>query len=160
MNSPDVKKKKPMITDLFVEGARKGWNMAISNMLPNVLMAFVLIKVLEITGILKGIGTLFAPLMVPFGLPGEAATVLMGAWMSMGGGVGVAIGLFDKGIISGEHLAILTPAIYLMGSQVQYIGRVLGVIGTSARLIPIMVVISIINALIAMILMRIILSLN
>ena len=109
----------PVITDVFVEGARKGWNIATTSTLPNVVMAFIIIKALEITGALKGLGMVFAPLMGLFGLPGEAAAVLIGGWMSMGGGIGVAIGLFDKGILTGEHLAILAPAIYLMGSQVQ-----------------------------------------
>ncbi|BDH45076.1 membrane protein [Salmonella enterica subsp. enterica serovar Choleraesuis] len=147
----------PVVTDIFVAGARKGWNIATTSTLPNVVMAFIIIKALEITGALKGLGILFAPLMGLFGLPGEAAAVLIGGWMSMGGGIGVAIGLFDKGILTGEHLAILAPAIYLMGSQVQYIGRILGVIGTQARRIPLMIGVSVINAFIAMLLMRIIL---
>lgn len=146
----------PVITDVFVAGARKGWNIATTSTLPNVVMAFIIIKALEITGALKGMGLIFSPLMGLFGLPGEAAAVLIGGWMSMGGGIGVAIGLFDKGIINGEHLAIMAPAIYLMGLQVQYLGRILGVIGTSARRIPLMIVISVINAFIAMLLMRII----
>lgn len=40
---------KPVITDVFVEGARKGWNIATSSTLPNVVMAFIIIKALEIT---------------------------------------------------------------------------------------------------------------
>ncbi|WP_088244124.1 YjiG family protein [Enterobacter sichuanensis] len=122
----------PVITDVFVEGARKGWSIATSSTLPNVVMAFIIIKALEITGALKGLGMLFAPLMGLFGL-------------------------FDKGILTGEHLAILAPAIYLMGSQVQYLGRILGVIGTRARRIPLMIAISVVNAFLAMLLMRIIL---
>ena len=55
--------------------------------------------------------------------------ILLGGWMSMGGGVGVAVALFDKGAVDGTQLAIVIPAIYLMGSQVQYMGRCLGVIG-------------------------------
>ncbi|MBJ3814414.1 hypothetical protein F9C28_05590 [Shimwellia pseudoproteus] len=147
----------PVVTDIFVAGARKGWNIATTSTLPNVVMAFIIIKALEITGTLKVMGMIFAPLMGLFGLPGEAAAVLMGGWMSMGGAIGVAIGLFDKGILTGEHLAILAPAIYLMGSQVQYLGRILGVIGTPAKRIPIMIIISVINAFLAMLLMRIIL---
>ncbi len=122
----------PVITDVFVEGARKGWSIATSSTLPNVVMAFIIIKALEITGALKGLGMLFAPLMGLFGL-------------------------FDKGILTGEHLAILAPAIYLMGSQVQCLGRILGVIGTRARRIPLMIAISVVNAFLAMLLMRIIL---
>ncbi|MGL5769057.1 MAG: YjiG family protein, partial [Plesiomonas shigelloides] len=129
---------KPMITDIFVAGARKGWNIATTSTVPNILMAFVIIKVLKISGALDLMAGVFEPVMALFGLPGEAAAVLLGGWMSMGGGVGVAVSLFTDGILTGEHLAILAPAIYLMGSQVQYAGRILGVIGTRAKLIPVM----------------------
>lgn len=147
--------KKPMVTDIFVEGAKKGWNIATTSTVPNVLMAFVVIKALQITGALDAMGTIFSPIMAIFGLPGEAAAVLIGSWMSMGGGVGVVITLFDQGILNGAHIAILAPAIYLMGSQVQYLGRILGPIGTEGRYIPVMVAISIINAFGAMFIMNI-----
>ncbi|MGL5285864.1 Spore maturation protein SpmB [Aeromonas sp. RU39B] len=146
--------KKPMVTDIFIEGARKGWTIATTSTVPNVLMAFVIIKALQITGTLDAMGSVFSPLMGLFGLPGEAAAVLIGAWMSMGGAVGVVISLFDQGILTGEHIAILAPAIYLMGSQVQYIGRILGPIGTEGRHIPVMIIISVINAFGAMWLMN------
>ena len=106
---------KPMVTDVFVKGAVQGWNIATSSTIPNVLMAFVIIKILEHSGLLALIGTAFGPVMGIFGLPGEAATVLLGGWMSMGGGVGVAVALFDNGVINGTHIAICAPAIYLMG---------------------------------------------
>lgn len=153
-----TKQPNPMITDIFVEGARKGWNIATTSTIPNIVMAFVIIKILNITGILALLGKIFAPLMGLFGLPGEAATVLMGGWMSMGGGVGIAISLFNEGILTGVHLGILAPAIYLMGSQVQYMGRILGVIGIKGSRIPIMILISILNAFIAMFIMRLIIA--
>ena len=124
---------KPMVTDIFVKGAVQGWNIATSSTIPNVLMAFVIIKVLQHSGLLELIGQAFAPIMGIFGLPSEAATVLLGGWMSMGGGVGVAVALFDQGAINGTHIAILAPSIYLMGSQVQYMGRCLGVIGIKGK---------------------------
>ncbi|ALP43647.1 YjiG family protein [Aeromonas schubertii] len=146
--------KKPMVTDIFVEGARKGWTIATTSTVPNVLMAFVIIKVLQLTGALDAMGTIFSPVMGLFGLPGEAAAVLIGAWMSMGGAVGVVISLFDQGILTGGQIAILAPAIYLMGSQIQYLGRILGPIGTEGRHIPVMIAISVINAFGAMALMN------
>lgn len=118
--------KKMMITDVFVNGAFQGWNIATHSTIPNVLMAFVIIKMLNISGALDFIGTCLGPVMAIFGLPGEAAMILLGGWMSMGGGVGVAVALFDKGAVDGTQLAIVIPAIYLMGSQVQYMGRCLG----------------------------------
>lgn len=59
-------------------------------------MAFVIIKALQITGALDAMGAIFSPIMAVPGLPGEAVAVLIGAWMSMGGAVGVVITLFDQ----------------------------------------------------------------
>lgn len=146
---------KPMVTDIFVKGAVDGWKIATTSTIPNVLMAFVLIKILEHSGLLAMIGQLFSPVMGIFGLPGEAATVLLGAWMSMGGGVGVAVALFDNGAITGEHIAILAPSIYLMGSQIQYMGRCLGVIGIEGRMIPLIMVIPVITAFLSLFVMNI-----
>lgn len=147
-------KEKKMITDVFVEGARKGWNIGISSIMPNVLMAFVLIQVLTITGALDLLGKVFGPVMAVFGLPGEAATVLMGAWLSMGGGVGVAVSLFTQGVINGAQVAILTPAIFLMGAQIQYAGRLLGAAEVDSRHYGILFGICILNAFLAMFVMR------
>ena len=148
--------EKPMLTDVFVSGVKRGWGIATGSMLPNVLMAFILIYVLQLTGILDLIGTVCGPVMKVFGLPGEALMVLLAAWLSMGGGVGVASSLFAAGSLSLHDIAVLAPAMYLMGSQVQYIGRLLGVVGTPGKYIPVMVLISIINALLALLVMQII----
>ena len=90
-----------------------------------------------------------------FGLPGEAATVLLGGWMSMGGGVGVAVALFDHGTITGHDIAVLAPSIYLMGSQVQYMGRCLGVIGIKGSRIPLIMAMPIITAIVSLWVMNI-----
>ena len=148
--------EKPMLTDVFVSGVKRGWGIATGSMLPNVLMAFILIYVLKLTGILDLIGTVCGPVMKIFGLPGGALMVLLAAWLSMGGGVGVASSLFAAGTLSLHDIAVIAPAMYLMGSQVQYIGRLLGVVGTPGKYIPVMVLISIINALLALFVMQII----
>ena len=147
---------KPMITDVFVKGAIQGWQIATSSTIPNVLMAFVIIKILQHSGLLALIGQAFGPVMGIFGLPGEAATVLLGGWMSMGGGVGVAVSLFDHNILTGAHLGILAPSIFLMGSQVQYMGRCLGVIGIQGRDMLTIMAIPVIVAFFMMFVMRLI----
>ena len=84
-----------------------------------------------------------------------SAAVLLAGWMSMGGGVGAAATLFGSGVLNGNHLAIIAPALFLMGSQVQYVGRLLGVVGTRAQHIPVMIGISVLNAFGAMLVMRV-----
>ena len=96
------------------------------------------------------------PVMAIFGLPGEAIMVLLGGWLSMGGGVGVAVALFDQGAINGTHIAILAPSIYLMGSQVQYMGRCLGVIGIKGKDMLMIMTVPVITAILSLFVMRII----
>jgi spore maturation protein SpmB len=74
--------------------------------------------------------------------------------MSMGGGAGVAASLYAAKALDGTHLTILLPAIFLMGAQVQYMGRCLGTAGVQARYYPVLFGISIFNAVVAMLVMR------
>ena len=141
----------PMVTDVFVKGAVQGWNIAVTSTIPNVLMAFVIIKVLNHSGLLTIFGELFAPIMAIFGLPGEAAAVLLGGWMSM-----VAVSLFDQGLLTGEHVAIVAPSIYLMGSQVQYMGRCLGVIGIKGSNLFKIMALPIVTAFVSLFVMKLI----
>ncbi len=155
----DVKveiKKTPF--DIFVDGAKKGWVIATTSTVPNVLMAFVIIQFLAITGLLEVIGNLFQPIMAIFGLPGEAFTILAASWLSMGGGAGVAASLFEAGTVNATHLAIVFPAMYIMGSQVQYLGRVLGTAGVQGKYYGVMIGFSIVNALASLYVMRILVS--
>ena len=147
--------QKKTLPDIFVEGAKKGWNVGISSIIPNVLMAFVLIHALRLSGLLDMLGVLFNPVMGLFGLPGQAVMVLVGAWMSMGGGVGVAASLYAAKILDPTHVTILLPAIFLMGAQIQYMGRLLGTAGIQGRYYPMLFGISILNAIISMLIMRI-----
>ena len=39
---------KPNIFDIFIGGARKGWNLATQNLVPNILMAYVIAYILNI----------------------------------------------------------------------------------------------------------------
>jgi spore maturation protein SpmB len=145
---------KKTIADVFVEGARKGWTLGSMNILPNVLMAYALIQILKVTGLLTLLGKAFGPVMAIFGLPGEAIAVLLGAWLSMGGGVGVAATLYGGQVLNMTHISILIPAIFLMGSQVQYMGRLLGTAGVQTRFYPALFAICILNSCIAMFIMR------
>lgn len=141
------------IVDIFVEGARKGWNIGVTSIIPNVLMAYAIIQILRVTGILNLLGGVFAPIMAVFRLPGESIMVLISAWLSMGGGVGVAASLYSAGSLSTTHVTILLPAIFLMGAQIQYMGRCLGTAGVQPYVYPVCFGISIINAILAMLAM-------
>lgn len=146
--------ERKTLADVFVDGARKGWNVAVNSIVPNLVMAFVLIQVMKVTGLLDLMGNLFGPVMALFGLPGQAIAVLIGAWLSMGGGIGVAATLFTSKVLTAAHVTILFPAIFLMGAQVQYMGRLLGTAGVQSRYYPMLFGICILNACLAMLVMR------
>ncbi|MBW1251737.1 YjiG family protein [Pantoea allii] len=142
--------------DIFVIGARKGFHIAINNLMPNVLMAYVIAEMLNLLGVMQIIGHVCAPLMGLFGLPGEAITVLLTAWLSSSAGTGVAVSLLSKGQLDVGQITILAPAIFLMGSQLQYMGRLLGVADVPKKYWPLLMAVSILNAVIAMLIMRVI----
>lgn len=149
-------RKKNML-DLFLEGAKSGWTIGTHNMLPGVVMAFILIRLLNETGLLKIFGSIAGPVMAIWGLPGEGIMALLGAFMSVGGAVGVVVALVSEGQLTSTHVAILAPALVLMGAVVQYIGRCLSTSGTNPKYWGIQIGICIINAMVAMWIMRLIL---
>lgn len=140
--------------DIFIIGARKGFNIAVNNLVPNILMAYAVSEVLRILGVMKMVGEIFGPMMFIFGLPGEAVTVLLTAWLSSSASVGLAASMFANGILEPRHITILMPAFFLMGAQLQYMGRLLGVADVPKRYWPLLMSASILNAMLAMLLMH------
>lgn len=151
-----ITNEKPLITDVFVKGARQGWDLATKSMLPNLVMAFVLIKALNVTGLLHYIGLVFEPMMSVFGLPGESAMILASSWLSVGGGLGVLIAFITDGMMNGEQVAIILPSMFIMGGQLQYMGRCLGVIGIKDKMLYVIMLIPIVMAIAALSFMSII----
>lgn len=148
------KDKKKNVIDSFVDGARNGFNISARSMAPNVIFAFAMIHVLNLTGLSEVIGKVFTPFMGLFKLPGIAATVLMASILSAGGGIGAAASLVSNGQIDSSHVAILLPAIMLMGAVLQYTGRCLGTANVNSKYYPHLWAIAIINAFLAMFTMR------
>lgn len=145
---------KPNIFDIFIEGARKGWKIGTQNLVPNILMAYVIAYILNLLGVMAFIGHWFGPIMSVFGLPGQALVVLLTTWLSCSAGVGIAASFYAQGILDGYHLAILMPALLLMASQIQYMGRLLGTADVPKKYWPMLMAISIFNAVVGMLAMK------
>lgn len=149
-----AKPQSKNVLDLFIAGARSGFTISTTSMLPNVMLAFVIIKILDVTGLLKLIGIVFEPIMALWGLPGEAATVIITSIMTMGGAVGMAVSLFTSGILDPVQVTIMLPGIYLMGNPVQNVGRCLGIAGVNPKHYAAILAICLINDLLSMWAMR------
>ena len=140
--------------DIFIIGLRKGFNVAINNLMPNVLMAFVLAYILELFGVMAFLGKVCGPVMAIFDLPGQAITVLCATWLSCGAGVGVAASLIASGTLNGHDITIMAPALLLMASQIQYMGRLLGVADVPKKYWPVLMVNSVLMACLGMLILR------
>lgn len=140
--------------DIFIIGLRKGFNVAINNLMPNVLMAFVLAYILELFGVMAFLGKVGGPIMAVFDLPGQAISVLCATWLSCGAGVGVAASLLASGALNGHDVTIMAPALLLMASQIQYMGRLLGVADVPKKYWPVLMVNSVLMACLGMLIMR------
>lgn len=151
-NSTETKSNNPF--DIFIVGTKKGLNIGLYSLLPNVLMAFVLTYMLQLFGVMKFLGENFGGVMGVFDLPGEALSVLLATWLSCGAGVGVAASLAASGTLNGHDITILAPALILMASQIQYMGRLLGVANAPKKYWPVLMLNSVLMACIGMILMR------
>lgn len=125
-NSNVITKKKGFI-DVFLEGARSGVNIWFNNLLPGIVFGYVLIEVLKALGILPFLGSVFSPVMAVFGLPGEAMGVLVTALASLSAGCAAAAALVADGTLNGAQATIMLPMILLIGSQLQFLGRILAV---------------------------------
>lgn len=156
MTEKKTEKQSTNPLDIFIVGVRKGLNIALMHLMPNVLMAFVFAHMLTLLGVMDFLGTHCGGLMALFGLPGEAVTVLLAAWLSASAGAGMAASLLAAGTLDGNAVTILLPAIFLMASQIQYMGRLLGVADCPKRYWPLLMGNSIMNAMVSMILMRMI----
>ena len=55
------------------------------------------------------------------------------AFLSWGGSAGVLVALVQGGTLTAPDIAVLIPGMALVGSTVQYMGRVLGVLGIPGK---------------------------
>lgn len=140
--------------EVFISGLRKGAAIGVRFMLPALIAAFVVIEMLQVLGVLRLLAEHVSGVMAVFGLPGEALAVLIAAWASAAGAIGMVAGLASRGLLTPEHVAILLPGILLMGSQLQFFGRILAVAGVSSERVPVMMAIGLMNAVGAMLIMR------
>lgn len=154
MTQPVNTEKKPSFMDSFIAGARKGVNLVMTTVIPNVVFSFMLTRMLQLSGIIDILGVVFGPIMGIFGLPGEASVPLVIAILSMTSGVTSTAALCESGVLSGTHAFIILPFIFLSGSLLTYTGRVLAVAGVDTKHYKMNYVIALLNGVLSLFVMR------
>lgn len=160
MNTPDtaaVQAKRTLLEE-FIYGAKTGFYLGVEKIIPAMIIAYVLILFLKITGLMTIIGTVIAPVMALFGLPGEAIIALISAFFAKAAGAATAATLYADGTINAVQATILFPATITMGTLIGHFVRCVVTAGTNPKHHPLIIAIPIIDAVLSMLLTRMIIS--
>ena len=97
--------------------------------------------------------------MALFGLPGGAIVALISAFFAKAAGAATAASLYAEGIINAAQATILFPATITMGTLVGHFARCVLTSGANPKHHALLLAIPIIDALLSMIIVRVILNL-
>lgn len=154
----EIAKPKLSIVEEFVAGAKKGFYIGIEMIAPAMVLAYVLILFLQLTGLMVYIGKIVGPVMAIFGLPGEAIVALVAAFFAKAAGAATAATLYSKGMITAAQATILFPATICMGTLIGHFVRIVMVANTNKKWHTVLVAIPIIDALVVMFLTKLVLQ--
>ena len=135
MSEPVKLSKNPF--DNFLAGARQGFSVWWKFVAPAILMAYVITKFLQVTGILDLFSKYGGPVMMIFGgLPGVAMVAFISGFFSKGGGTAAAAAMYLEGSMTGADCAVLLVLIMSCGGLLGQWLRIVCVSGTSAKRQP------------------------
>ena len=154
----DLQKIKPSIVEEFVAGAKKGFYIGAEMIAPAMVLAFVLIEFLNITGLMTIVGQAVGPVMAVFGLPGEAIVALVAAFFAKAAGCATAASLYSQGIIDAKQATILFPACVTMGTLIGHFVRIVITSNANKKWHPLLLCIPLIDAAVVMLLTRVVIQ--
>ena len=154
----EVSKPKLSVVEEFVAGAKKGFYIGAEMIAPAMVLAFVLIQFLTITGLMTIVGKALGPVMAIFGLPGEAIVALVAAFFAKAAGCATAATLYSAGLITAQQATILFPACVTMGTLIGHFVRIVIVANANKKWHPLLLAVPIIDAVVVMLLTRVVLN--
>jgi spore maturation protein SpmB len=149
---------KKNLIEIFMGGCKKGFYIGVEQILPAMVLGYVLVQFLQLTGLVDILGKVFGPVMGVFGLPGEAVVVLVSAFFSKAAGAGTAANMFTTGLINSVQATILLMPCMLMGTLIGHYARIVLVADVQKKHRGLMLAIPIIDSILGMLLMRLILG--
>lgn len=152
-----VPDKKLSAAEYFMRGAKKGFYIGVELIAPAMVMAYALIEFLKFSGLMPLIGSALSPVMGLWGLPGEASVVLLAAFFAKAAGCATAASLYASGTLTAAQATVLFPACITMGTLIGHFARVVLVCKVRAVYYPVMFATPVIDAMVAMFIMRAIL---
>lgn len=155
--SQEVKAKKNAIEE-FMAGAKKGFYIGVEQVLPAMILGYVLVQFLQLTGVVPLLGKIFAPIMVIFGLPGESILVIISAFFAKAAGAATGANMYAQGLITEAQATILIMPCMLMGTLIGHYARIVLVSNVAEQYRKILLCIPIFDTIVGMLLMRLVLT--
>jgi len=153
-----TKAPKPSVIDTFLKGCAKGFKVGIENITPAMILGYVLVYILNTTGIMDFLGVIMAPVMGLFGLPGEAFAVLISAFFAKASGCATAASMYQSGILSLGQASMMLPACILMGTLIGHYARIVLVTESNKKWHPMLIAICLFDAALSLVIMKVILT--
>ncbi|MEG0367103.1 MAG: nucleoside recognition domain-containing protein [Coprobacillus sp.] len=153
----DVKKPKKGVIEVFSGGVKRGLYIGLEQVLPAMILGYVIVSFLQLTGITDVLSVAFGPVMGVFGLPGEAVVVLISAFFAKAAGASTAAGLYANGVINAAQATILIMPCMLMGTLVGHFARIVLVANVNPKHRVLALIIPLVLSIIAMLVTRLIL---
>lgn len=152
------KPKKKGTIENFLAGCKTGLYIGLEQILPAMVLGFVFVQFLQLTGITEVLSVVAGPLMGIFGLPGEAVVVLISAFFAKAAGASTAAGLFTSGVITASQATILLMPCMLMGTLIGHFARIVLVADVNPKHRILLLITPVVTSFIAMLLMRLLLT--
>lgn len=149
---------KRSVIDTFLKGCAQGFKVGIENITPAMILGYVLVYILQTTGLMDLLGTIMAPVMALFGLPGEAFAVLISAFFAKASGCATAASMYESGVLTLGQACMMLPACILMGTLIGHYARILLVTESNKKWHGVEIAICLLDAAISLVIMRVLLA--
>ncbi len=149
--------KKLGAIESFMSGCKKGVQVTLNNIMPAMVLGYVIVQFLTLTGLVDVLSVIFGPVMGLFGLPGDAVTVLVAAIFAKASGAAAAASLFYAGTLTGAQATLCIIPCMLMGTLVGHYARCVLVSGVEGKWRGLLLIVPFIDTVIGLVLMRIVL---
>lgn len=147
--------EKKSIIDLFMKGCYDGFNIGVKNIMPAMILGYTLVYILQATGLMDLLGTVFSPVMGIFGLPGEAFAVLISAFFAKAAGAASGANMYATGVLTMSQAAMMLPACMLMGTLIGHYARIVLVSGTNHKWHGLLLVVPLFDAALSLWIMKV-----
>lgn len=149
---------KKSIIEVFMTGCRRGFYIGCDQILPAMILGYVIIQMLKLTGIIPILSSVFGPVMSLFGLPGISVVVLISAFFTKAAGAASAASLYAEGVLTAAQCTILIMPCMLMGTLIGHFARIILVSGVNPKQRIWLLAVPIFDSIAGMLMMRGILS--